>query len=398
MASSEALSRPSVGSRAAKRRGMMDGNFTIGRFGGVEVRLHWSLLAVFALIVWSLTDGVFPSQNPGLSDSAYLAMAIVSALVFLASILLHELGHSWVARREGIEVDSITLWLFGGVAQFKGRFISPGGEFRVAVSGPLISIGLGVVFMLIALAGLPSAVDGVAAWLGYINLILAVFNLLPASPLDGGRVLHAALWRAKGDFAWATRVASEVGQAFAYLFIALGLVMFIFQGSFSGAWLAFIGWFLLQGARAEARYVATEQALGGLRVRDLMVRDPVTVDADATIGRIMDDVAWTRRFTTYPVLEGGRPVGLLAFASIAAVPRSDWDTQRVRDTMIPLDEVALLIEDETAVDALAELSAPGAYRGLVIDNGHLAGLLSITDLARALEVGRRPAQEPAERG
>jgi Zn-dependent protease len=400
MASSEALSRPSVGSGATKRRErtMMDGNVTIGRFGGVEVRLHWSLLAVFALIVWSLTDGVFPSQNPGLSDGTYLAMAIVSALVFLASILLHELGHSWVARREGIEVDSISLWLFGGVAQLKGRFTSAGGEFRVAVSGPLISIGLGIVFVLLALAGLPSAVDGVAAWLGYINLILAVFNLLPASPLDGGRVLHAALWRAKGDFAWATRVASEIGQAFGYLFIALGLVMFIFQGSFSGAWLAFIGWYLLQGARAEARYVATEQALGGLRVRDLMVRQPVTVDADSTIGRFMDEVAWSQRFTTYPVLERNRPVGLLAFASVAAVPRSEWDTRRVRDTMIPLDEIPLLTEDEKAVDALAELSAPTANRGLVVDNGHLAGLLSITDLARALEVGRRPAQEPAERG
>jgi Zn-dependent protease/CBS domain-containing protein len=376
----------------------MDGNLTIGRFGGIEVRLHWSLLAIFALLVWSLTDGIFPSQNPGLSHGTYLTMAIVAAVLFLASILLHELGHSWVARHEGIEVDSITLWLFGGVSQIKGRFTSAGAEFRVAASGPLVSIGLGVLFVLIALAHLPSAVDGVAAWLGYINLILAVFNLLPASPLDGGRVLHAALWRAKGDFAWATRVASEIGQGFGYLFIALGIAMFIFQGSFSGAWLAFIGWYLLQGARAEARYVATEQALGGLRVRDLMVRDPVTVDSDSTIGRFMDDVAWSQRFTTYPVLEGGRPVGLLAFASVAAVPRSEWDTQRVRDAMIALDQVPLLTEDEKAVDALAELSAPRANRGLVIDNGHLAGLLSITDLARALEVGRTPAQAPAIEG
>ena len=209
----------------------------------------------------------------------------------------------------------------------------------------------------------------VAAWLGYINLILAAFNLLPASPLDGGRVLHAALWRAKGDYAWATRVASEIGQGFGYLFIALGLVMFVFQGSFSGAWLAFIGWFLLQGARAEARYVATEQALGGLRVRDLMVRQPVTVDADSTIGRFMDDVAWSQRFTTYPVLEGDRPVGLLAFASVAAVPRSEWDTRRVRDTMISLDEVPLLTEDETgrgrlggAVRAGGESRARGRQR------------------------------------
>jgi Zn-dependent protease len=387
---SEALSRPSVGGATKRRERTMDGNFSIGRFGGVEVRLHWSLLAVFALIVWSLADGVFPSENPGLSDGTYLAMAIVAAFLFLASILLHELGHSWVARREGIEVDSITLWLFGGVAQFKDRFTSAGAEFRVALSGPLVSIGLGVVFVLIAIASLPSAVDGVAAWLGYINLVLAAFNLLPASPLDGGRVLHAALWRAKADYAWATRVASEIGQGFGYLFIALGLVMFVFQGSFSGAWLAFIGWYLLQGARAEARYVATEQALGGVRVRDLMVRQPVTVDADSTIGRFMDEVAWSQRFTTYPVLERGRPVGLLAFASVAAVPRSEWDTQRVRDTMIPLDQVPLLTEDETAVDALADLSAPRANRGLVVDNGHLAGLLSITDLARALEVGRRP--------
>jgi CBS domain-containing protein len=303
-----------------------------------------------------------------------------------------------VAHREGIEVDSVTLWLFGGVAEFKDRFASAGAEFRVALSGPLVSIGLGVLFVLIALAGLPSAVDGAAAWLGYINLILAAFNLLPASPLDGGRVLHAALWRAKGNYAWATRVASEIGQGFGYLFIALGLVMFIVQGSFSGAWLAFIGWYLLHGAKAEARYVATEQALGGLRVRDLMVADPVTVDADWTIGRFMDDVVSSHRFTTYPVLDGGRPVGLLPLASVAAVPRSEWETRRVREAMISRDEVPLLTEDEKALDALAELSAPDANRGLVVDNGHLAGLLSITDLARALEVGRRPAQALGDRG
>src|SRR5215216_3109345 len=158
---SEVVSRPSVGGPAKRRRRTMDGNFTIGRFGGIEVRLHWSLLAVFALIVWSLADGVFPSQNPGLSDGTYLAMGVGAAFLFLASILLHELGHSWVARREGIEVDSITLWLFGGVAQFKHRFTSAGAEFRVALSGPLVSIGLGVVFVLVAVASLPTALDGV---------------------------------------------------------------------------------------------------------------------------------------------------------------------------------------------------------------------------------------------
>jgi Zn-dependent protease/CBS domain-containing protein len=368
---------------------VLNGNLTLGRFGGVEVRLNWSWLVIFALIVWTLADGVFPSQNPGLSRETHFAMAVAAAVLFFASLLLHELGHAWQARREGMEIDAITLWLFGGVAQFKGMFPTAGAEFRVAIAGPLVSLGLGVLFVLLALAGLPSAVDGVVAWLGYINLALLVFNLIPALPLDGGRVLRAALWQARGDLGWATRVAADIGVGWGYLFIGIGLAMLIFQGSFSGAWLAFIGWFVLQAARAEARYIATDEALDGLRVRDLMVRDPVTVEADSTIGRFMDDVASTRRFTTYPVLEAGRPIGLLAFGTVASVPRSDWDTRRVRDSMIPLDRVPLLAEDARAVNALADLSEAGVHRALVVDDGNLEGLLSITDLARALEVGPR---------
>jgi Zn-dependent protease/CBS domain-containing protein len=371
---------------------VLSGNISLGRIGGVEVRINWSWLVIFALIVWTLADGVFPSTNPGLSGNTHLAMAIVAALLFVVSILLHELGHAWEARREGLEVDGITLWLFGGVSQFKGGFPSAGAEFRIAIAGPLVSLVLGVVFVLIAIAGLPSAVDGVAAWLGYINLALLVFNLIPALPLDGGRVLRAALWRSKGDLGWATRVGTDIGRVFGYLFIGLGLAMFIFQGSFSGAWLAFIGWFLLQAATAEARYIATEAALHGLRVRDLMVRDPVTVDGDLTVGQFMDEVARSRRFTTYPVVDGGRPIGLLAFGSVAALPRSEWDSRRVREAMLPLERVPLLTEDETAIDALTALSSPASNRGLVVENGHLAGLLSITDLTRALELRRsRPS-------
>jgi Zn-dependent protease/CBS domain-containing protein len=395
MAAVEHLRRSPDGEGAKPKERVVNGNIRLGRIGGVEVRINWSWLVIFALIVWSLADGVFPSQNPGLSDGVHLAMAIVAALLFFASLLLHELGHAWVARREGLEIDGITLWLFGGVSQFKSRFPSPGAEFRIAIAGPLVSLVLGVVFVLIALAGLPSAVDGVAAWLGYINLTLLAFNLIPALPLDGGRVLRAALWRSTGDLGRATRIATEIGRGFGYLFIALGIAMFIFQGSFSGAWLAFIGWFLLQAATAEARYIATEAALDGLRVRDLMVRKPVTVDGDLTIGQFMDEVAQSRRFTTYPVIDADRPIGLLAFSSVAAVPRSEWDSRRVRDAMIPLDGVPLLTEDETAVDALTALSSPASNRGLVVENGHLAGLLSITDLTRALEVRRSQRPVPA---
>ncbi|MDQ3857256.1 MAG: site-2 protease family protein [Actinomycetota bacterium] len=375
----------------------MNGNLTLGRLGGVEIRIHWSWVIVFALIVWTLAATVFPSQNPELSDGVHLAMAVAAALLFFASVLLHELGHAWQARRDGLEIDGITLWIFGGVAQFKGAFPSPGAEFRIAIAGPLVTVVLSGGFLLLALAGLPSAVDGVAAWLGYINLSLLVFNLIPALPLDGGRVLRAALWRARGDLGWATRVAAEVGRGFGYLFIALGVLMFVVEGSFSGAWLVFIGWFLLQAATAEARYVATDQALAGLRVRDLMARDPVTVDPDLTVGRFMDEIVQARRFTTYPVIDrNGRPIGLLPFSTVAAVARSDWDERRVGDSMIPLDQVPLLAESTRAVDALADLSSrPGANRGLVVDNGYLEGLLSITDLARALETRRPPRPAPS---
>jgi Zn-dependent protease/CBS domain-containing protein len=391
-------SRMPGGNPASPTRRTMNGNFTLGRFGGVEVRVNWSWLVIFALIVWSLSVGIFPAQNPGLSDGAYLAMAIVAAVLFFASLLLHELGHAWQARREGMEIDGITLWLFGGVSRFKTRFTSAGAEFRIAVTGPLVSLGLGVVFVLLALVGLPSAADGVVAWLGYINLSLFVFNMIPALPLDGGRVLRAALWRARGDLAWATQVAAGIGQGFAYLFIGLGIAMFIFQGSFSGAWLAFIGWFLLQASGNEARYIATEAALDGLRVRDLMIRDPVTVDADLTVGRFMADVASSHRFTTYPVVAAGRPVGLLAFPSVAFVPRVEWDTRRVRDVMYPLSSVLVLAEDTKAVEALTALSSSTTNRGLVVENGDLTGLLSITDLARALEVRRHPQRGAVARG
>ena len=196
-AAAERLSRiPDRGGAKPKGR-VVNGNARLGRVRGVEVRINWSWLVIFALIVWSLADGVFPSQNPGLSRGVHLAMAIVAALLFFVSLLLHELAHAWQARREGMEIDGITLWLFGGVSQFKTRFPSAAAEFRIAIAGPLVSLVLGVVFVLVALAGLPSAVDGVAAWLGYINLSLGVFNLIPALPIDGGRVLRAALWQAR---------------------------------------------------------------------------------------------------------------------------------------------------------------------------------------------------------
>jgi Zn-dependent protease len=360
----------------------------LGSIRGIEIGINWSWLVVFALLTWTLATGVFPDQNPGLSDGTYVGMAIVAAVLFFASLLAHELGHAFEAQREGLEIDGITLWLFGGVARFKGEFPSAGAEFRIAIAGPLVSLVIGVACVLAGRADLPTGVDGVLAWLGYINLLLLAFNLLPALPLDGGRVLRAALWRARGNFRWATRVAATIGRLFGYAMIAGGIFLFIFEGAFSGAWLAFIGWFLLTAASAEERQLEVREAFGPLRVRDVMVADPVTVSPDLTLGRFMDEVVWARRFTTYPVVEEGRAVGLLPFRCVAEVPRREWDERRVRDCMLPLDRVPQLSGDEPLAEALAELSEGPVNRGLVLEDGNrLAGLLSITDLARVIETG-----------
>jgi Zn-dependent protease/CBS domain-containing protein len=364
----------------------------LGRIAGIRIGVNWSWVIVFALIVWSLAAAVFPSQNPGFSDGEYVALAVVAAVLFFVSLLLHELGHALQAKREGLEIEGINLWLFGGVAQIKGGFPTAGAEFRIAIAGPLVSLALGLGFVGVAAVGLPSAVDAVTSWLGYTNLILLAFNLLPALPLDGGRVLRAALWQARGDLRWATWVAGAIGRAFGYVLIGLGVFMLIVEGAFSGAWLAFVGWFLLEAATSETRYIATRQALAGLRVRDLMARDPVTVDADVSLGQFMDAVARSRRFTTYPVLDGGRPVGLLAFRSVASVPRSEWNARSVREAMLPAGDVPRLDADAPAIDALAELASGDVNRALVVDDGRLEGLLSITDLARALDARRPRAQ------
>jgi Zn-dependent protease/CBS domain-containing protein len=370
-------------------------SFELGRIAGIRIGINWSWLVVFALIVWSLDTTVFPSRTPGLSDGTYLAMALAAAVVFFASLLAHELGHAVRARREGMEIDGITLWLFGGVARFKGMFPSAGAEFRIAVAGPLVSLALGIAFVLVAaFAGLPDEADGVAAWLGYINLLLLAFNMLPALPLDGGRVLRSALWAVRGDFGAATRVAAGVGRGFGYAFIAGGIGLAVFMDTVSGIWLAFIGWFLLVAAGSEARYLAVRDAFGGLRVRDLMVREPATVDAGLSLGQFMDEVVWNQRHTTYPVVDDGIAVGLLPFHRVAEVPRSEWDQRAVRDCMLPRSEVPVLAEEDRLVDALAELS-DGVGRGLVLDaENRLLGFISVTDLMRALELGGLRRRSP----
>lgn len=367
----------------------MQRSIPLGSIAGIRIGANWSWLIIFALVAWSLAEGVLPGQNPGLSGTAYWVMGVAAALLFFGSILLHELGHALQARRDDVEIEGITLWLLGGVAQFRNLYGSPGSEFRIAVAGPLVTLVLaGTLIAGASVVPLPESVEAVVFWLGYINGVLLVFNLLPALPLDGGRVLHALLWRLQGDLAGATRTAALVSVAFGSLMIAGGVLLFFASGAIGALWLALIGWFLSAAARGEAEHIAVRSALGGLRVRDVMSRDPVAVAPDTTLQAFVDEYASNTTYTTYPVVEQERPLGLLPWAAVTSVPRDEWKTRRVRDAMVPRDRVAVLEADGDAGEAVQQLGAADVEldRALVVEHDHLLGLVSPADLVRAVQI------------
>jgi len=368
----------------------MNPTFTLGRIAGIRIGLNWSWLFAFALIGWMLAASAFPAQSPGHSKAAYAAMAVAATIVFFGSILLHELGHALRARKEGVEIEGITLWLFGGVARFKTDFPSAGAELRIALAGPFVTLVLAAAFTGGALAvGPRTAIGGVAAWLGYINAILLVFNLMPAFPLDGGRVLRALLWRRSGNLATATARASGIGQMLAYGLIAIGVIAALTVNIVSGVWLVFLGWFLSAAAGAETQHSILASRLGGLRVRDVMVSQPVTVDADWTLAEFVDAYATRYHYATYPVVDGGYVVGLLPLAAVLRAPHAAWPTVRVRECMLPLSEAPSVGEDDRLIDALTVLDPARLGRALVRRGNLVVGLLSITDVGPILKARTR---------
>jgi Zn-dependent protease len=377
----------------------MNETFRLGRIAGIPIGLNWSWAVVFVLFVWSLASAVFPSTNPGLGTATYVAMGVAAVLLFFGSLLLHELGHALQARRDGVQIEGITLWLFGGVARFRGMFPNAGAEFRIAIAGPLVTAVLAGIFLaLAALTHFQPAVDAVVAWLGYVNLLLFGFNLLPAFPLDGGRVLRAALWRIKGDFAWATRIATGFGRGIGGLMIVAGLITLFAYSAFSGLWLAMIGWFVLGAAGSELRLLSLRDALDGLVVADIMRLHPIAAQADQTLRDFMAEVPWEDDSAAYPVLEGLRPAGILPSGRLAATPRNRWSNVRVRACMVPLDKLPVLGPDDPALDAMLALSGGDAASALVLEDGRLAGIVYARDVADALGSGRpRPPRRRAHR-
>lgn len=380
---------------------MMESTFTLLRVRGIPIGVHWSWLFVFVIVVWSLATSLFPSTYPGLDGSTYVAMAAVSAVAFFGSVLLHELGHALRGVREGVAIDGITLWLLGGVAKLQGNPPSPPAEFRVAVCGPVMTLGLAAAFAAAAIVGdrlgWPDAAQGVVDYLARINGLVLAFNLVPALPLDGGRVLRSWLWRRQQSFAAATRSAARAGQAFGLMLIAIGLLGLFQRSGPGGIWFAFLGWFLVQAAQSEAAMAQVHQVLGGTKVGELMSGDPVVVGPDTPVGDLIDRQSAGRLFSTYPVIDRGDLVGVVSLRAAAAVPRSDRETRRVAQVMTPVDKVVTATVDQDVVQILPRL---GGETGpaMVTEGTRLVGVLSTSDVVRAVEVGAASGPpEPARR-
>jgi Zn-dependent protease/CBS domain-containing protein len=369
----------------------MTESFSLGRLAGVRVGVNWSVLVIFTLIVLGLSAGRFPALHPGEEEVAYVVAGLVAGVMFFGSLLAHELAHAVVARRNGIEVDGITLWLFGGVAKLNGEPADPGADLRIAGVGPLVSVILAIVFAVVAAGldalGLPGLVVGVVVWLAVINAVLAVFNLVPAAPLDGGRILRSLLWWRSGDRARAAIGAARSGRVFGWLLIALGVALALFGGGFGGIWLALIGWFITTAARAEEEHVRMGDALGAVQVAEVMTPSPVVVPAEASVQSFIDDWVFRHRHSTFPVVGVlGDPVGLVTLQQVKSVPAGQRMVTRLVDLALPIDEVVTVAPTDPLPDVLPRMSANPVGRALVMDGGRLVGILSPADVMRRLEV------------
>ncbi len=371
------------------------GSFRLGAIFGFEIRIDFSWFIIFFLILWTFSDAVFPHQYPGLTTATYYIMGTAGALLFFVSLIAHELSHSLVARTKGIPVEGITLFIFGGMARTRMDADSPADEFQIAGIGPLTSLLLAALFYAIhwigAAAGWSPAITGVASYLALWNVLLAVFNLLPGFPLDGGRVFRSIVWRITNDPGKATRWASTGGRWLGYILVAVGVVNVFMGYLLNGLWLVFIGWFLRNAAEAGYQQYLVHVALGGVHAYHAMTRDPETVSADLDLRTLVDDHFMLRRFHAFPVVDAGRPVGLITLAGVKEVPRDEWPHRTVRGAMHPLDDDITVASNDALTDVLEKMNETDNRRVLVIDNGTLVGIITGTDIAgwlkRAKEMG-----------
>jgi Zn-dependent protease len=381
----------------------MDSQIHLGNLAGFRFGVHWSVLVILWLFTWSLAT-TLPHTAPGHSAPTYWLAGAIGAVVLLASLLAHELMHAVVARRAGIPVSDVTLWLFGGVTRLGGEAKTPGTEFRIAVSGPVTSLalagifaGLAVVFQLL---GLANVVVGIAWWLSGINLLLGLFNLLPGAPLDGGRILGAYLWHRHGDKVRGAVGAAHGGRIVAYVLIGLGLVDFLAGLLVTGVWTAFIGWFLLMAAHGEERRILTRQSLTGMRVADAMTAHPHTAPGWITVEDFIQSYVLGDRHSAYPVEgPGGAIMGLITLTQLREVAPGERATTLIRDAAMPIDRVVTAAPDEPLTALLERLTSGGGRRALVIDRGQVVGIVTASDISKLIDVRTLAlSKTPADQG
>ncbi len=358
---------------------------------GFEVKLDLSWLLLALLISWSLAAGLFPQEYPGLSASTYAWMGIVVSVGVFLSIVLHEFAHSIVARQYGLPIRGITLFIFGGVAEMESEPPNPRSEFFMASAGPIASFALAYLFSgleaLAAAEGWPTPVVGVLATLGIINLTVAVFNLVPAFPLDGGRILRAALWARNRDLHAATRICARIGRGFGALLMLLGLVSIVTGNIVGGMWWILIGVFVRGAAAASVSQQLADSLFADRPVEDFMIRELVTVAPDISIQRWLDDIVYTHHVKMYPVLEGDALLGCISIGDIRGLPETERERTSVRSRMQPSSpENTVEVGASTDVLLRAMLTKGRPPRYLVVDRGRLVGMITLKDLLDLLAV------------
>ncbi|MDD5205554.1 MAG: site-2 protease family protein [Desulfobacterales bacterium] len=369
---------------------MFGKRFNLFRLMGFQVRIDLSWIFIAVLISWSLSTGFFPFYYQGLNTGTYWIMGVVGALGLFLSIIVHEFSHSLVARKYGMPMKGITLFIFGGMAEMGDEPPSSKAEFMMAVIGPISSIVIAGIFYGIYAAGgglIPQAVNGVIGYLSFINAILAAFNIIPAFPLDGGRVLRSLLWGIKGDLRWATRISSFIGSAFGILLIFMGIVSF-FSGNFiGGMWWFLIGMFLNGAARMSYQQLLTRRALEGESVSRFMTKDPVTVSPATTLESFVNDYVYRYQHKMFPVVSDSDQMdGCITTAEIKAIPREEWKNKRVGDILKPCSTDTVIPAGSDAVKALSLMNRTGSSRLLVVEGDRLAGVISLKDMLKFLSL------------
>lgn len=370
----------------------MNQGIQVGKVLGIPLSIDWSVLVILWLFTWSLA-ATLPDAAPGHPSSAYWLAGACGAAALLASLLAHELTHAVVARHRGVEVLGVKLWLFGGIARLGGEAKTPGTEFRIAVSGPAMSLMLAAVFTGAA-AGLRAVgsadiVVAVAWWLAAINVILALFNLLPGAPLDGGRILRAYLWRRHGDGVRAALGASRAGRVVAYALMGLGLLEFLAGATVGGVWMVFVGLFLFTAARDEETWILTRRSLTGVSVADVMTPDPHTAPGWISVEEFIQRYLLGDRHSAYPVNDvNGSIIGLITLAELRSIATDRRATTLVRDAAIPRDRVPVADPREPFIVMLERLARTGRKRALVVDSGRVVGIVTASDITRSIDVHR----------